>query len=51
MLDLQNVGMLNEDYDRIIEMIERPQGVVLVTGPYERQDLAPLRDALHKRRR
>jgi type IV pilus assembly protein PilB len=31
--DLNNVGLLKEDKKRIIEMVDRPQGVVIVTGP------------------
>lgn len=33
MLDLNAVGFLKEDFSRVKDMIERPQGVVLVTGP------------------
>lgn len=32
-LDLDAVGFLEEDIARVKDMIERPQGVVLVTGP------------------
>ena len=31
--DLNSVGFLKEDKKRVIEMIDRPQGVVIVTGP------------------
>ncbi|OGQ01928.1 MAG: hypothetical protein A2W38_04730 [Deltaproteobacteria bacterium RBG_19FT_COMBO_58_16] len=33
MLDLNTVGLLKADHDKVIDIIERPQGVVLVTGP------------------
>lgn len=33
MLSMDTVGLLKEDYERVTDMIERPQGVVLVTGP------------------
>ncbi|MBI5345072.1 MAG: Flp pilus assembly complex ATPase component TadA [Deltaproteobacteria bacterium] len=33
MLDLKGVGLLDEDYEQAVDMIDRPQGVVLVTGP------------------
>lgn len=33
MLAMDTVGLLKEDYERVTDMIERPQGVVLVTGP------------------
>lgn len=32
-MDLRHVGMLQNDYDKVVEMIERPQGIVIVTGP------------------
>ena len=31
--DLKSVGFLKEDESRVIEMIDRPQGVVIITGP------------------
>ncbi|MBI5644018.1 MAG: Flp pilus assembly complex ATPase component TadA [Deltaproteobacteria bacterium] len=31
--DLDHIGLLQDEYDGIIDMISRPQGVVLVTGP------------------
>jgi type IV pilus assembly protein PilB len=31
--DLNSVGFLKEDKSRVIEMIDRPQGVVIITGP------------------
>ncbi len=31
--DLAGVGLLKEDLERVKDLIERPQGVVLVTGP------------------
>ncbi|MEK6759096.1 MAG: ATPase, T2SS/T4P/T4SS family [Deltaproteobacteria bacterium] len=33
LLGLSNIGLSKEDYERIIDIIARPQGVVLVTGP------------------
>lgn len=33
LLDLNTVGLLKDDHDKVIDIIERPQGVVLVTGP------------------
>jgi len=33
LLDLNTVGLLKADHDKVIDIIERPQGVVLVTGP------------------
>lgn len=33
LLDLNTVGLLKADHDKVIDLIERPQGVVLVTGP------------------
>lgn len=32
-IDLSSVGLTPEDTQRILDMIQRPQGVVLVTGP------------------
>ncbi len=33
LLDLESIGLFKDDLDLIIDLIERPQGVVLVTGP------------------
>ncbi|HKJ87728.1 MAG TPA: ATPase, T2SS/T4P/T4SS family, partial [Gammaproteobacteria bacterium] len=33
LVNLGSSGLLREDLDRVMDMIERPQGVVLVTGP------------------
>lgn len=33
MISLESAGLLKEDLARVVDMIERPQGVVLVTGP------------------
>lgn len=33
LLDLETIGLSKEAHEMIIDMIERPQGVVLVTGP------------------
>jgi type IV pilus assembly protein PilB len=33
LLGLDGVGFLDEDLERVVDMIDRPQGVVLVTGP------------------
>lgn len=33
MISLNNIGLLQHDLDVIVDIIERPQGVVLVTGP------------------
>ncbi|MBI5588374.1 MAG: Flp pilus assembly complex ATPase component TadA, partial [Deltaproteobacteria bacterium] len=33
LLGLDGIGFLDEDFDRVMDMIDRPQGVVLVTGP------------------
>ncbi|MBI1910752.1 MAG: Flp pilus assembly complex ATPase component TadA [Deltaproteobacteria bacterium] len=33
LLSLDSIGFLEEDFERIMEIIDRPQGVVLVTGP------------------
>ncbi|TAN64446.1 type II secretion system protein GspE [bacterium] len=32
-LDVKNIGLLPEDLERLLDTIERPQGVVIVTGP------------------
>lgn len=32
-LDLKGIGLVKNDIDRLIDMIERPQGAVLITGP------------------
>lgn len=31
--DLNKIGLSNEDYDKLMELIERPNGIVLVSGP------------------
>ncbi|WKZ33393.1 MAG: ATPase, T2SS/T4P/T4SS family [Thermodesulfobacteriota bacterium] len=33
MIDIEGIGIGKGDLDRVFDMIERPQGVVLVTGP------------------
>jgi len=33
LLDIDGLGMRDEDREKVLDMIERPQGVVLVTGP------------------
>lgn len=33
LIGLEHSGLLKEDLDRVTDMIERPQGVVIVTGP------------------
>lgn len=33
LMDLNNIGLTKEDHTRLLEIIERPQGVVMVTGP------------------
>lgn len=32
-MELRHVGMLQDDYGKVVEMIERPQGIVIATGP------------------
>ncbi len=32
-IGLESVGLLKGDYEKVLDIIERPQGVVLVTGP------------------
>ncbi|MFQ5736534.1 MAG: ATPase, T2SS/T4P/T4SS family [Thermodesulfobacteriota bacterium] len=33
LIDLESVGMLKDAFEKAVDIIERPQGVVLVTGP------------------
>lgn len=33
LLDLKRIGLQTEDLDRAVDLIERPQGIILVTGP------------------